>query len=283
MDSILTTLEKTREVMFNYGQDMVQALLILVAGLIVTKWLIRFFKEVLLKLKVDRTLASTICNVVYVLILVFVITIALVKIGADTRNVLRLLIVITLGAVALIIVFRPYFPTLPFKVGNTIFTGNILGKVEATTFLNTRVKTFDGKTVFVPNSKILNDYLVNYHFTPTRKVYLNLSIGYDQDLLKAKQVLESIMVADPRVKIKPRPVVYVLNLANSWVELGGRCWVDNLKYWTTRCDLIEKTKLRFDNEGIRFAFPQRGIHLYHENEPMVFSESEMDKGGVNEN
>ncbi len=283
MDSMLTTLIKTREIMFNYGQDMVQALIILVAGLIVTKWLIRLLKAALFKLKVDKTLASTICNVVYVLILVLVITFALVKIGADTRNVIRLLIVITLGAVALIIVFRPYFPTLPFKVGNTIFTGNILGRVEATTFLNTRLKTFDGKTVFVPNSKILNDYLVNYHFTPTRKVHLNLSIGYDQDLLKAKQVLESIMIADPRVKIKPRPVVFVLNLGHNWVELGGRCWVDNAKYWAARCDLIEKTKLRFDHEGIRFAFPQRGIHLYHENEPMVFPESEMDKGGVNEN
>lgn len=126
-------------------------------------------------------------------------------------------------------------------MNNSIKTGDLLGKVEATTFLNTRLRTFDGKTVFVPNRKILDDYLINYHFTPTR-----------------------------RVKTTPRPVVYVLNLADSYVALGGRCWVDNLKYWVTKCELAEKVKLRFDREGILFAFPQRDVHLYYKTQPTAF-------------
>ena len=56
--------------------------------------------------------------------------------------------------------------------------------------------------------------------------------------------------------------MYVLNLANNCVQLGGRCWVDNVKYWTTRCELIEKTKLRFNHEGITIAFPQLDVHHY---------------------
>jgi small conductance mechanosensitive channel len=69
------------------------------------------------------------------------------------------------------------------------------------------------------------------------------------------------MIEDPRVKVKPGPVVYVTDLGASSVELGGRCWVDNKDYWIARCDLLEKTKLRFDTEGIRFAFPQLDLHL----------------------
>ena len=144
--------------------------------------------------------------------------------------------------------------------------------MEATTFLNTRLKTFEGLTVFVPNSKIFNDYVTNYHFTPTRRVKVDVGIGYDQDILKAKRIMEAIMIEDPRVETKPRPAVYVLNLADSCVELGGRCWVENLKYWVTRCDLIEKVKLRFDQEGITIAFPQRDVHLYHETPPAAFPE-----------
>jgi small conductance mechanosensitive channel len=184
--------------------------------------------------------------------------------GMHTVIIRRILAAITLAAVGLIVLFRPYIPTLPFKVGNTIKTGDLFGKVEATTFLNTRLRTFEGLTVFVPNSKILNDYVINYHFTPTRRIKVDVGIRYDQDILKAKQVLEAIMIEDPRVKTKPRPVVYVLNLADSWVKLGGRCWVDNLKYWVTKCELVEKVKLRFDQEGITIAFPQRDVHLYHE-------------------
>jgi small conductance mechanosensitive channel len=53
-------------------------------------------------------------------------------------------------------------PTLPFKVGNTIKAADLMGKVEAIRFLNTRLQTFDGKTFFVPNRKILDDIVINY-------------------------------------------------------------------------------------------------------------------------
>jgi small conductance mechanosensitive channel len=66
---------------------------------------------------------------------------------------------------------------------------------------------------------------------------------------------------------KPAPVVYVVNLADSCVELSARGWVENLKYWKTRCELLEKAKLRLDQEGIKIAFPQRDVHLYYENDP----------------
>jgi small conductance mechanosensitive channel len=72
------------------------------------------------------------------------------------------------------------------------------------------------------------------------------------------------MIEDPRVLLKPaRPTVYVLSMADHCIKLGGRCWVNNSKYWTTRCELIEKTKLRFDQEGIMIAFPQLDVHHYH--------------------
>ena len=149
-------------------------------------------------------------------------------------------------------------------MGNTVEAGGLLGKVEATTFLNTRLRTFDGKTLYIPNRRILDDIVVNYHFTPNRRVYLDVGIRYDQDLLKAKRVLEMLMIQDPRVLATPRPVVYVTELAGSSVDLSGRCWVKNLEYWKTRCDLIEKIKLRFDHEGIVIAYPQLDVHHYGE-------------------
>ena len=93
------------------------------------------------------------------------------------------------------------------------------------------------------------------------RVKIDVGIRYDQDLLKAKRVLEAVMTEDARVKTKPGPMVYVLNLVAGAVELGGRCWVDNKDYWVARCELLEKAKLRFDQEGIRFAFAQWDLHL----------------------
>ncbi len=261
---VITTLPRLRKLgdtMTLHGTDMALALAILIIGLLLARWIDRRLRTILRKLWPTATYLTTLCNVVYIVLVAFVISATAVEFGAKPINILRLLTIISLVSVGLIIFFRPFIPTMPFKVKDTVKAGNLLGKVEAMTFLNTRMRTFDGKTFFVPNRQILNDIVINYQFSGTRRIKVDVNIRYDQDLLKAKRVLEAIMTEDARVKTKPGPMVYVLNLASNCVELGGRCWVGNKNYWVTRCDLLEKTKLRFDSEGIQFAFPQLDLHI----------------------
>ncbi len=251
------------ELIASQGQHFVIALFILVVGLIVIKQGSKLLKRLLERLALKPQTVSTVSSIISILLLVIVLATALEQLGMNSLVIRRVLFLVSLAVIGIIAIFRPLIPTLPFKVGNTVKVGDLLGKIEATTILNTRMRTFDGRTVFIPNSKILNDFVINYHYTETRRIKVDVGIGYDQDILKAKQVLETIMIEDPRVKVTPRPTVYVLNLANGCVQLGGRCWVDNVKYWTTRCELIEKTKLRFNHEGITIAFPQLDVHHYH--------------------
>ncbi|MGA6926229.1 MAG: mechanosensitive ion channel family protein [Desulfosarcina sp.] len=260
----VTDLPRLRELgdtMTHHGTQMALALALLIIGLLVAKWIDKGLRKGLKRLMPKASFITALCNTVYVILAATVVIAAAVQFGANPINMLRLVTIITLVAIGLIIFFRPFFPTMPFKVGNTVKAGNLLGKVEAMTFLNTRLRTFDGKTFFVPNRQILNDVVINYQYSGTRRIKVDVGIRYDQDLLKAKRVLEAVMTGDARVKTKPGPMVYVLNLASSCVELGGRCWVDSTNFWVTRCDLAEKTKLRFDREGIRFAFPQLDLHI----------------------
>ena len=243
-------------------------------GLIVIKQISKLLRLMLEKLNLKPQTISTVSNIVNIILLVIIVAAALEQLGMNTLVIRRVIFLVSLAVIGIIAIFRPLLPTLPFKVGNTVKFGDLLGKIEATTLLNTRMRTFDGRTVFIPNSKIINDVVINYHFTKTRRIKVDVGIGYNQDLLKAKQVLETIMIEDPRVKVTPRPTVYVLNLANSCVQLGGRCWVDNLKYWTARCELIEKTKLRFYHEGITIAFPQLDVHNYHGDDSPKFPAEE---------
>jgi small conductance mechanosensitive channel len=256
--------QRLGEIMSLYGKEVVRTLLIVVIGLIAAKYIVRWIGNLIKKLPLKNPVIATVSNVIHVFLIAFVLVLALHYLGARDSVVYRTLIAVSLAAVALIILFRPYIPTLPFKVGDTIEGGGLLGKVEATTVLNTRLRTFDGKTVFVPNRTILNENLVNYSFTPTRQIRLVFGIHYNADLLKAKNVLWEIIAEDPRILESPAPRVFVLNLADSAVELAARPWVRNTNYWRTRCDLIEKVKLRFDQEGITIAFPQRDVHLHRE-------------------
>ena len=254
-------LQNVSDAIAQHGTEMAMALAILIFGLLAVRLIDKGLRKGLRRLLPTAKFVTVFCNTVYIVMVAVVISAAAVALGSRPYNIIRVLTIFLLAAIGLIIFLKPFIPSMPFKVGNTVKAGDLLGKVEAITFLNTRMRTFDGKTFFVPNRKILNDVVMNYQFKETRRIKIDVSIRYDQDLLKAKRVMEALMIADPRVKTKPGPMVYVLELGKNSVDLGGRCWVDNKEYWVAKCDLLEKTKLRFDCEGIKFAFPQLDIHI----------------------
>jgi len=260
LQSIINRLQILGEAMSQHGTRIIVTLAVLIAGLLIARWIEKGIRNSLRRWMPTAAFVTPVCRVAYIILVMMVFAAAMTEFGAKPINVIRFLSIITLVVMGLIIFLRPFFPTMPFKIGDTIKAGNLLGVVEGMSFLNTQLRTFGGKSFFVPNRKIIDDIVINYDLTPTRRVKINVRIRYDQDLQKAKTVLESLMPADERVKATPSPVVRVLNLASSCVELGGRCWVDNEKWWGARCDLIEQTKYRFDKEGIEFAFPQLQLH-----------------------
>ena len=272
MEGLIARIEQMEKTMASYGKEMVIAFAIIVLGLILIKWINQGLKKAFSKLPISPAKGATIRNVLYVLMLAFLVTFAAIELGIAAGPIMRLLAILTLAAIGMIVVFRPLIPTLPFKVGNTVKIGDLLGKVEATTVLNTRLKTFDGKTVFVPNRKIINDDVINFHFTPTRRFTLKINIKFDQDLMKAKQIIESILVEDPRVNKTPRPVVYLMSIEKGYMELQGRGWTDNVKAFVVTRELLEKTKLRFDQEGFALAVPQLQVHYSIENTEHPFKE-----------
>lgn len=262
---LLDKMERMRFVMTEYGADLMQAMIVLVVGLLVLQFLMRKLRVFMDKKAKDRVRATTIFGIIYILALVIIVTTALIILGFDSRNIFRLIILIGLGLIAVLLVLRPYLPTLPFKAGNTVKVGNLLGKIEATTMVHTRMKTFDGKTVFIPNSKILGDFVINYHYTPTRRLKIDIPIRHIRDILRTKQLMEAIMIEDPRVLQSPaRPVVYVLNLVDGCVKMGARCWVENAKFWITQCDLLEKILSAMDREAITLAGRRQAIRVFHE-------------------
>ena len=87
-------------------------------------------------------------------------------------------------------------------------------------------------------------------------------IGYSDDLLKAKAILEEIITADERVAKEPAPTVAVMELADSSVNFAVRPFVTPDDYWDVHFDTTETVKLRFDKEGISIPFPQQDVHMF---------------------
>ena len=277
MGNQLEKLQQLGELMMTHGLELIQGLLTIIIGLMIVRWLLGALRKVLARLFPNRKGNATFSSVVGVVLVLVVVIAASVQAGLPIRPILRILVVGVLVAAGAIVLCRPLLPDLPFRVGNTIKVGDVFGKVNGITFLNTRILTFDGKTIFIPNQKIFDSSVINYHFTRNRRIKINLGIRYDSDLIRAKQILEELMIEDPRVELTPRAVVYVLSLTKDCVELGARCWVPNLKYWVTKCDLLEKIKLTFDREGIRVAHTQVDIYHHGEGEAPELGDSEAEE------
>jgi small conductance mechanosensitive channel len=261
------TLEELRDLVTNSGPDGVLAIVILIVGLVLANRMTRILYKFLLRYIPKQSTVTIICIIFTLLAAMVVIALASIQVGLSPRPIIRMMIIGSFVVIGIILLIGPLLPTLPFKAGQMVRLGEYIGVVESTTLLNTRLRTFDGKVVYIPNRKILDDIIINYHHTETRRIAIDIGIGFFEDLIKAKQVLEEIMIADPRVRPKPSPGTMVLTIGESTIQLGARCWVANENFWVTKCDLTEKIKLRFDCEGISFAFNQLDVHLHASHDP----------------
>lgn len=153
----------------------------------------------------------------------------------------------------------------PFDVGDVIEAAGITGIVDSMNLISTKIRTFDNKVMIVPNNKIATDTITNATASDTRRVDMMFGIGYDDDVEKSRGILESI-VNNHELILKDPPAVIQLNeLGDSSVNFICRPWTKAGDYWTVFWDVTRQVKEEFDRNGISIPFPQRDVHVYHEN------------------
>ncbi|MGD9331048.1 MAG: mechanosensitive ion channel, partial [Desulfobacterales bacterium] len=219
----------------------------------------------------DPTLQTFVGNMVYYALLTFVILAALSQIGIQTTSFIAVIGAAGLavglalqGSLAnfaagfLLIMFRP------FKVGDFIEGAGVMGTVESLQIFTTQLRTPDNKKIIIPNASLTGDNIVNWSATGTRRVDMVFGIGYDDDIDRAKQVINEIIAADERILKDPKPQVAVSELADSSVNFVARPWVKTGDYWSVFFDTTEAVKKRFDAEGISIPYPQSDVHVYQQ-------------------
>jgi small conductance mechanosensitive channel len=256
------------DLLLTYGLRVIGAIVIFVIGRWVTGLVTRFVQRLLERAGVDKTLVIFVKNLTYYVLLAFVVLAALGNLGVQTTSLVAILGASALavglalqGSLAnfaagvIIILFRP------FKVGDRIEAGGVEGFVEDIQIFNTILRTPDNKTVIIPNANITSDNIINYSTKGILRIDMVFGIGYDDDLLQAKRILQDILAADEGVLNDPAPTVAVMELADSSVNFAVRPFVKSADYWSVYFRVTEQVKLRFDAEGVSIPFPQQDVHL----------------------
>lgn len=261
--------ENLQTLVVTYGLNLLWAVVILLIGWWLARLLSRLLKNSLGKAQIEPGLISFLGHLTYYGLLIFAIMAALARLGIQTTSIIAVLgaaglavglalqgSLANFAAGVLILLFKPY------RVGDLVEISGATGTVEEIQIFNTVLVTLDNITVVVPNAHATGGNIVNYTVRGQRRVDMVFGIGYGDDLLKAKGLLEQILAEDERVLKEPAPTVAVLELGDSSVNFAVRPYVKVEDYWAVLFDTTEKVKLVFDQEGVTIPFPQRDVHLY---------------------
>ena len=256
-----------------FGMNIIAAIAIFFIG----RWVVGLIQRVLIKglerAKLEPILVRFLSNIVYVVLIVFVVLAAIAQLGVQTTSLIAVLgaaglavglalqgSLANFAAGVLIIIFRPY------KIGDYIEGGGVAGTIEEVQIFTTILKTPDNRRVIVPNGQMMSGVITNYSSHPIRRVDLTASVSYDADSDHVRRVLKDILDNDERVLAEPAYNIRMMNHGDSSIDWIVRPWVNTADYWDAYWGLTEQIKRRFDEEGIVIPFPQRDVHLYHHSE-----------------
>jgi len=253
--------------LISFGIKLLIALVIFFIGSRIIKlihhMLYRSFKRVDMEVSVRKFLLSVLNAALYCL-LVFIIA---GQIGVNSASIVALLgsasIAVGLAIQGSLANFAGGVLILlmkPFRVGDYIISKDGEGTVRTIGLVYTVLTTQDNKQVVIPNGTLSNSAMTNVTAMEKRRVDIMVGIGYDSDLKKAKEIIESIFRGHGAI-LKEEPVeVFVNDLGQSTVSIGGRGWASTGDYWTARCEIMEQIKLSFEEAGIKI--PKSRMEVY---------------------
>ena len=246
----------------------VMALVILIIGMLISKLIAKIVGKAVSKSNVNGSAKSFLVSLIKIILYVVVIIMALSVLNVPMSSIITILgaagLAISLAlqnclsnlSGGFIILF-----TKPFKVGDTIDLDSSVGTVRDIGIFYTKLMTFDGKTVFIPNGKVTEAKIVNYTETPSRRIDLSFSISYSADFDRARELILGIISEEKLILSAPEPIVRMSAHGSSAVIIDVLVWVNNGDYLTEKYNMTEAVKAAFDSNGIEIPFDQLDIHV----------------------
>lgn len=262
------------DLVVRYGLQVLGALAVLVVGWSAAKWARRAARRAMERSRLDPALVPFVSAMLYYGLLVFVGLAVLNLFGIQTASFIAVLGAVgfavglslqgTLSNFAsgvMLLVFRP------FSVGDVVETGGAKGTVQEIGILSTKIDTTDNVRIMVPNSQVFSEVIKNYTTHDTRRLDLEVGIGYGDDIGVGIEACERALAADDRVLDDPQPVIGVASLGDSAVNLMVRPWCGTDDYWPLKRDLTRSLKEELEAAGCELPFPQRDVHLHGGSDP----------------
>lgn len=207
---------------------------------------------------VNKKVVYALEGIIYYGILIVAISFSLIALGVPINSIILIFAIFivlvgfafqtslnNLAATIIFIVFQTYKPGDWVDVLDGTF-----GVVKRIQLFTTVIVTQQKSTVTVPNGVIMEGNIVNYSELGYRRVDILITITYESDLLKAKQIMEQVLAENEHVLAEPKPIVGVELLGVRGIDFSLRPFAPADAYWDTLFEVTEQVKLRLTEAGI---------------------------------
>lgn len=233
----------------------------------VSKSIIKFFKLLFDKNKVDPLLKSFIISFINVLIYISFFVLIIGGIGVRATSLVTILgtaglavglalqgSLSNLAGGVLILFFKP------FSKGDYIITSSGSGTVESIYILYTIISTVENFRITIPNSELANSAVTNVSRSPERMIDTMISVSYDSDIDLVKETLTAIVTEHKNILKEKGYVIRLKKQNSSSLDFVLRAWVKKEDYWSTFYDLMETIVIKFREKNIEIPYNKLDVY-----------------------
>jgi len=258
---------KATQLVGDFAVNLTLAILILIATIIASRWASSAARKGLGRINAfrrDSTVLTFAVQVVRVAVLIMGLIAVLQRLGVQTTSIIAVLGAASLAvglalqgtlsnvaAGVMLLILRPY------RVGDVVDIGGVTASVQKLDLFTTQLSNASNHKIVVPNSLVLGDRILNFSGQTRRRVEIDFTVGYGEDLKQAREVLEAVGRRHDAVLEDPPVWSGVTGLLDSAVQVTLHAWVNSGDWWQTQADLMQAGKEALDEAGIEIPFPHQ--------------------------
>ena len=250
-------------------------LLIIVAiiGAILIKVFIKMLRKLGTKTKIDQTVYKFMITVVkFVLWMLYILTL-LAIIGVPITSLVAIITALTLGvtlavqsSVSNLANGIILLANKPFKIDDFVEINGVSGTVVDISIFNTKLRTSNNEIITMPHNVTINNPIIDYTSLKMRRIALDVSVSYDSDMNKVKQVLLDTIKEQDLVLQDQANSVNLAKMNSSSIDFSVKVWTATENYWDCFFALTESVFNKLRENNIEIPYNKLDV-LIKSNEP----------------
>lgn len=245
---------------------------VLIVGWLLINWLVSFTSSRLIAKNIDINIVHLIRRLVYVVAIIILVITTL-----DLINIPLTAFAFISGAVAIGVGFGAQniinnfisgwilMWERPIGIGDYLEIDDVKGTVESINTRSTRIRRIDGVHMLIPNSKLLENTVVNWNLID-KLIRTNVRVGvaYGSPVQLVSELMLQAVKEQGELLTEPPPVVIFDDFGDSALMFDAFFWVEakaDRDLRIIRSNIRFRIYALFEENNIVIAFPQTDIHI----------------------